>query len=311
MRNILQMTSPIKGIKLRLDAEITRELIDHHLQEDNRLRSIYDSQIDGLRINFYNHSINEQPRVAYFVYRQKGVRGGYIDYTLGDAAFISVDLVKEIAASFNANTKLTLITDNIGVATLEIQKAQCLRKRKEKELERTTCKHMQLQEKIKRNDEQLKALLKNNHILKKNIKNTAGFVNGLTGNNVNKLPPHISFHPEEIVNFSFPFSKKTSIVRGIYFLIHHEAIVYVGQSVDIITRLHTHLRYKSFDRVSVLMVPERAELDDVERFFIHSLNPKLNGKTSKKLSSMWMESLALSGIRSNITEVLNIGLIPT
>ena len=65
---------------------------------------------------------------------------------------------------------------------------------------------------------------------------------------------------------------------GIYFLCDGNDVVYVGQSVNPAARISAHIsdRYKKFDRVYLLPVPQ-SELDDVEAMFINSLKPKLNG----------------------------------
>ena len=69
--------------------------------------------------------------------------------------------------------------------------------------------------------------------------------------------------------------------RGIYFLCDQEAVVYVGQSIDIATRITAHRdkaaigRVKHFDRVFWIEC-ERKDLDWLETFWIEKLKPRDN-----------------------------------
>jgi hypothetical protein len=65
-------------------------------------------------------------------------------------------------------------------------------------------------------------------------------------------------------------------ICGIYFLCSGPELVYVGQSVDVYTRIVGHRDTKEFDRVFYLSVP-RSELDRIEGAFIRALRPCLNG----------------------------------
>lgn len=65
-------------------------------------------------------------------------------------------------------------------------------------------------------------------------------------------------------------------LTGVYFLIKNEHIIYVGQSVNILSRIASHKRDKEFDRFA--FVPcEREDLDVLESLYIHFLRPELNG----------------------------------
>lgn len=77
---------------------------------------------------------------------------------------------------------------------------------------------------------------------------------------------------ESIIKASMPFRK----ICGVYFLISGGAIVYVGQSVDVLTRLGTHENFRSFDSYAYIEV-EKSHLDLVESLYIHAFNPPLNG----------------------------------
>ncbi|MCE5247911.1 hypothetical protein LLG88_13440 [bacterium] len=64
---------------------------------------------------------------------------------------------------------------------------------------------------------------------------------------------------------------------GVYFLCSGQEVVYVGQSVSVVSRVVTHRAGgKRFDRAYFIPIPE-SELDTVEAFFIKHLNPALNG----------------------------------
>lgn len=63
---------------------------------------------------------------------------------------------------------------------------------------------------------------------------------------------------------------------GVYFLIYEGRVVYVGQSVDVLSRISQH-KEKRFDRFA--FVPcDRASLDVIESLYIHILQPPLNGE---------------------------------
>lgn len=77
---------------------------------------------------------------------------------------------------------------------------------------------------------------------------------------------------ESIVKASSPFKK----ICGVYFLISNGAIVYVGQSVDVLSRLGAHEKYRFFDSYAYIEL-EKSQLDLVESLYIHAFNPVLNG----------------------------------
>lgn len=66
----------------------------------------------------------------------------------------------------------------------------------------------------------------------------------------------------------------------VYFLCLGGDVVYVGQTVNLPSRLHTHSGVKEFDRVFYLPVP-RSDLDLVETSFIKFLQPRLNTENFK------------------------------
>jgi hypothetical protein len=76
---------------------------------------------------------------------------------------------------------------------------------------------------------------------------------------------------------------------GIYFLCEGSKLVYVGQSVDIFTRVCTHKTTKKFDAVFWLPVPP-TELDRMEGAFIRLLKPCLNGNPGPVPDDDAMES---------------------
>jgi hypothetical protein len=64
-------------------------------------------------------------------------------------------------------------------------------------------------------------------------------------------------------------------VCGVYFLIQDEAVVYVGQSVNVYARMKQHALDKVFDRCLFLPIPQQY-IGFVEQFFIGQLKPVLN-----------------------------------
>ena len=77
----------------------------------------------------------------------------------------------------------------------------------------------------------------------------------------------------------------TNLVQppGIYFLCHADEVVYVGQSVNPLSRIESHRsdKNKKFDRIFFIPVPQFL-LNSVEREFIAHLRPRLNGDSGPK-----------------------------
>ena len=79
-------------------------------------------------------------------------------------------------------------------------------------------------------------------------------------------------HSDEIVAKAMPWER----VSGVYFLVHYDEIVYVGQSVNLHSRISAHTD-KQFDRFA--FVPCNTDmLDKLESLYIHCLRPKYNGE---------------------------------
>jgi hypothetical protein len=78
---------------------------------------------------------------------------------------------------------------------------------------------------------------------------------------------------DEIVKFSRSWSEEV----GVYFLIDNNEVVYVGQSVNIFSRISQHKIDKKFDKYA--FVPcSKESLDKLESLYIHFLRPRLNGR---------------------------------
>lgn len=76
---------------------------------------------------------------------------------------------------------------------------------------------------------------------------------------------------DEIVKAALPWERAV----GVYFLVQDKEVVYVGQSVNVYSRI-SHHRDKKFDKYA--FVPCAAHmLDKLESLYIHVLRPKLNG----------------------------------
>jgi hypothetical protein len=80
---------------------------------------------------------------------------------------------------------------------------------------------------------------------------------------------------EQIAKLALPWEKSS----GVYFLVQGEEVVYVGQSVNIYSRIAQHPD-KKFDKYA--FVPcEVKLLDKLESLYIHTLKPRLNGNVTK------------------------------
>ena len=67
---------------------------------------------------------------------------------------------------------------------------------------------------------------------------------------------------------------------GIYFLFENDEVVYVGQALDMASRIRTHIveSKKSFSSHAQIAVPEEKHhlLNEIEAYFIHKFQPKYN-----------------------------------
>jgi hypothetical protein len=81
-----------------------------------------------------------------------------------------------------------------------------------------------------------------------------------------------------IAGFLIPMgleSVKTVPFSGVYFLCHKGEVVYVGQSINVLSRVGQHIGHKTFDSVFFVRIP-KSDLDFVEGTFIRTLEPKYN-----------------------------------
>ena len=86
-------------------------------------------------------------------------------------------------------------------------------------------------------------------------------------------------------------------IAGIYLLYYEREIVYVGQSVNLITRIRSHADEgrKNFDAVGIIRVPLEY-LDDVETAFIRVFEPRYN----RTLSITQMNNVPRNRVRVTI-----------
>ncbi len=83
--------------------------------------------------------------------------------------------------------------------------------------------------------------------------------------------------PDDIERVIYSKSAKidrSAIGPGIYFLFSSNKLVYVGQSISVLSRVGSH-QDKIFDRFSFIPVP-KSRLNETERSFINLLLPELN-----------------------------------
>jgi len=72
-------------------------------------------------------------------------------------------------------------------------------------------------------------------------------------------------------------------LRGVYFLIRQDKIVYVGQSENIQERIKRHkINGKKFDSYSYILCL-KDEINDLEKFYIDACNPELNRKMGRRM----------------------------
>lgn len=87
---------------------------------------------------------------------------------------------------------------------------------------------------------------------------------------------------EDVLRLALPMPPK---VVGVYFLVAHGRIIYVGQSIDIETRIRQHRATgKCFDHYHVVHT-KVSDLDLVESYYIHKLEPLLNGGENNSRSN--------------------------
>ena len=76
---------------------------------------------------------------------------------------------------------------------------------------------------------------------------------------------------DEIARRALPWKKAS----GVYFLLDGDEVVYVGQAVNVYSRIAQHTN-KRFDRYAFVPCAVDA-LDRIESLYIHCLRPRLNG----------------------------------
>jgi len=110
-----------------------------------------------------------------------------------------------------------------------------------------------------------------------------------------KLTNKVLLSEDEIVSAAVPWQRSS----GIYFLVSGHEVVYVGQSVNVYSRIAQHLN-KDFDRYAY--VPCDVDvLDILESLYIHCLRPKLNGNKSSTEKSAPIRLDVLLGIKEKST----------
>lgn len=90
------------------------------------------------------------------------------------------------------------------------------------------------------------------------------------------IPIAASNVPECLISIQHLRELRSGLECGyIYFLLHQDEVVYVGQSVDLANRAETHKKDKQFDRVLFIEV-SLGSMNSIERHFIRRLMPKYN-----------------------------------
>lgn len=87
------------------------------------------------------------------------------------------------------------------------------------------------------------------------------------------------FNESHIIKNAEQYNYDTSPhIKGIYFLIHENEIVYVGKSISIRTRLDQHIHSGKHFTQYWYFEYELPFIDKIEGFYIHLLQPRLNIK---------------------------------
>lgn len=103
----------------------------------------------------------------------------------------------------------------------------------------------------------------------------------------------VMLRAEEIAEASLPWANAS----GVYFLLDGDEVVYVGQSVNVYSRIGQHTG-KRFDRYAFVPCPIDA-LDRLESLYIHCLRPRLNGMQTNGANCAPITLTALLGMVPN------------
>lgn len=110
---------------------------------------------------------------------------------------------------------------------------------------------------------------------------------------------------DELVSESKPYDSSC----GVYFLIANDKVVYVGQSVNVYGRVHTHKTegHKKFDAYTYIPC-KRDQLDVLESLYIHALAPTLQGRATwgNLTAPFSFEQLVSLGSREKYTKGISI-----
>lgn len=93
--------------------------------------------------------------------------------------------------------------------------------------------------------------------------------------------------------------KRQLFTDYIYFLIKNEEVVYVGQTSKGLCRIYQHLDNKDFDKIYLLWVKDKNELNKLELFYILKYKPFYN-KSYKVANTM----VSLKKVRNYLRDIL-------
>lgn len=103
-----------------------------------------------------------------------------------------------------------------------------------------------------------------------------GTIDTIAVNVINTLPALLGFTPFDVIEQSKDITHQRDKLRGIYFLIKDDQVIYVGKTINMYVRLTMHLPDKDFDRLTFLPVAEDIPLELVEACYILRFKPRLN-----------------------------------
>ena len=167
---------------------------------------------------------------------------------------------------------------NIWESMTEAEKAACKAKAQE-------TRKRNKENKLRMEKEAKEASLREAHDLKNGIADLRRQLSELQNEvelveKIKTLTGSIVLSEKQIVSGA----SKVGELSGVYFLIKDDKVIYVGQSVNVFSRVSSH-EVKDFTHVS--WVPcEIGGLDALESLYIHTLRPDLNSKNGPD-GGMW------------------------
>jgi hypothetical protein len=246
----------------RLDTELNEELIREHLKLKGRT-NIHDTACPG----FMAVVAGALSSASYYV--RKPTRWGTDKLCIGYWPDIPIDIARDYA-------RLILGTSTAEATHGLREKIEAETRRLREKIEAEAATTQQADADLASARVELESL---RHKLRQSKSERMAIERKIAAIDIgDRNYPVIDHHDEAaIVEKSGVIDYKR--MSGVYFLVRGARVVYVGQSVNVVARVATHLvdPKKTFERVAFLPVDDPGMLTPVEQFFIFTLDPPLNG----------------------------------